>query len=129
MKHIIVLISGLSLFLFYSEVQAQTPQMVYKTDRYWQQQADYTMEIDMDVNSYQFNGKQTITYTNNSPDVLHHVFYHLYFNAFQPGSEMDIRTQTISDPSRRLNVNVGTKENPIYESKIAKLQPNEIGYI
>ncbi|WP_456441766.1 M1 family metallopeptidase [Psychroserpens sp.] len=129
MKHLIILISSFTLFLFASEALAQTPQMVYKTDGYWQQQADYTMEIDMDVASYQFEGKQKIVYTNNSFDALDKVFYYLYFNAFQPGSEMDIRAQTIADPSKRLVTNVGTKKDPIYESKIAKLLPSEIGYI
>lgn len=95
---------------------------------YWQQQVDYTMEIDMDVNNYQFTGKQKLIYTNNSPDALHNVFYHLQLNAFQPGSEMDIRLQTIADPDRRMVNNSGTKEKPIYKSKIALLKPDEIGY-
>ncbi|MFK7781553.1 M1 family metallopeptidase [Psychroserpens sp.] len=123
-----VLIS-IILFLFSSKSVAQSSKMVYKTDSYWQQQANYEMEIDVDVNTYQFKGTQTISYTNNSPDVLNKVFYHLYFNAFQPGSEMDIRSQNIPDPSRRIIENIGTREDPIYESRIAKLKPNEIGYI
>ena len=95
---------------------------------YWQQHVDYTMDIDMNVETYQFDGKQKLVYTNNSPDVLKEVFYHLQFNAFQPGSEMDIRLQNVVDPDGRMVNNVGTKENPIYESRIAKLKPNEIGY-
>ncbi|GGZ89628.1 peptidase M1 [Algibacter mikhailovii] len=75
------------------------------------------MEIDMDVDTYQYNGKQTLVYTNNSPDVLNKVFYHLYFNAFQPGSEMDVRSRTIPDPDGRVG------------DRINKLKPNEIGYI
>ncbi|WP_431132996.1 M1 family metallopeptidase [Psychroserpens mesophilus] len=130
MKYLIVLILSSLCFLFAnSETSAQTPQIVYKTEGYWQQQANYTMDIDMDVTSNQFKGKQNIVYTNNSPDELDKVFYHLYFNAFQPGSEMDIRAQTILDPDRRLAPNVGTKETPVYKSRIAKLQPDEIGYI
>ncbi len=96
---------------------------------YWQQHVDYTMDITMDVKTYQYSGTQTLVYTNNSPDVLNRVFYHLYPNAFQPGSEMDARAQNIADPDRRMAPNVGTKENPVYESRIAKLQPDEIGYI
>jgi hypothetical protein len=84
---------------------------------YWQQHVNYKMEIDMDVNTYQYKGKQTLVYTNNSPDVLNKVFYHLYFNAFQPGSEMDVRSLTIADPDPRVG------------DRISKLQPNEIGYI
>lgn len=96
---------------------------------YWQQHVDYTMDVDVDVNNYQYKGTQKLVYTNNSPDELNHVFYHLYYNAFQPGSEMDIRLQNIVDPDRRMVTNIGTKENPTYESRIAKLQPNEIGYL
>jgi hypothetical protein len=84
---------------------------------YWQQHVDYSMEIDMDVNSFQYKGKQKLVYTNNSPDVLNRVYYHLYFNAFQPGSEMDVRSRTIQDPDGRVM------------DRISKLQPNEIGYI
>ncbi len=120
---------GFSLLFLCFFANAQEPKMEYKTDTYWQQQADYTMEIDLDITTYLFTGKQKIVYTNNSPDVLDKVFYHLYFNAFQPGSEMDVRAQTIADPSRRLSNNIGTKTNPIYQSKIAILKPNEIGYI
>ncbi|MBR9844628.1 MAG: M1 family metallopeptidase [Algicola sp.] len=129
MKLLSVILSFFTLFVFTVKLTAQTPQMVYKTNTYWQQQANYTMEIDMDVTSYLFDGKQSIDYTNNSPDTLNKVFYHLYFNAFQPGSEMDIKSQNIADPSSRLNENVGTKEDPVYESKISKLKPHEIGYI
>lgn len=84
---------------------------------YWQQHVDYKMEIDMNVETYQYKGKQTLVYTNNSPDVLDKVFYHLYFNAFQPESEMDVRSRTILDPDRRV------------KGRISKLNPNEIGYI
>ncbi|CAH8286637.1 peptidase M1-like protein [Mariniflexile fucanivorans] len=84
---------------------------------YWQQHVDYKMDIDMDVKTYQYKGKQTLVYTNNSPDVLNRVYYHLFFNAFQPGSEMDVRSQTIADPDSRVG------------DRIGKLQPNEIGYI
>ncbi|MFK8303082.1 M1 family metallopeptidase [Capnocytophaga stomatis] len=96
---------------------------------YWQQQANYEMEIDMNVKNFQYKGKQKLTYTNNSPDTLNVVFYHLFLNAFQPGSEMDARLQSIPDPDRRMATNVGTKEKPIYESRIKNLKPDEIGYI
>ncbi len=95
---------------------------------YWQQHADYTMEIDMDVEKYQFKGKQKLVYTNNSPETLKQVFYHLQFNAFQPGSDMDIRLQQIADPDSRMIINRGTREEFEYESRIAGLQADEIGY-
>ena len=95
---------------------------------YWQQHVDYTMEIDVDVENYQYSGKQKLVYTNNSPDDLETIFYHLFFNAFQPNSQMDIRLHHIDDPDKRMVENVGSKYAPKYESRIAKLQPNEIGY-
>ncbi len=99
------------------------------TSNYWQQHADYKMDVDVDAQNYQYKGTQDLEYTNNSPDVLNMVFYHLFFNAFQPNSEMDARLQTVVDPDKRMVNNIGTKENPIYESRIAKLKPNEIGYL
>ena len=72
------------------------------TDRYWQQEVDYTMEIDMDAETNRFSGVQTLRYMNHSPDTLSRVFYHLFFNAFQPGSMMDKRSRTIEDPDRRV---------------------------
>jgi len=83
---------------------------------YWQQEANYKMTIDFDHEKHQFKGKQTIEYTNNSPNDLKKLYYHLYFNAFQPGSMMDVRSRTISDPDRRVG------------SRIAELKEDEIGY-
>lgn len=96
---------------------------------YWQQHANYKMDVDVDAKNYQYKGNQQLEYTNNSPDVLTTVFYHLYFNAFQPNSEMDARLQAVVDPDKRMVNNIGTEENPVYESRISKLQPNEIGYL
>ena len=56
----------------------------------------------MDVENFNYSGKQQLIYTNNSPDTLQNVFFHLYFNAFQPGSEMDVRSRTIADPDSRV---------------------------
>lgn len=84
---------------------------------YWQQHVDYKMDVDMNVDNYQYTGTQELQYTNNSPDTLKRVFYHLYPNAFQPGSEMDVRSRTIKDPDRRVR------------DRISKLSPSEIGYL
>ena len=83
----------------------------------WQMGAIYKMDIDFDVEKHQYQGKQTLTLSNNSPDDLDRVFYHLYFNAFQPGSMMDVRSRTIMDADPRVG------------DRISKLSPSEIGYI
>ena len=118
MKKSILAICGLALAL---SVQAQ--------DNHWQQQADYQMNVTMNVKNFQYKGVQKVTYINNSPDTLTTVFFHLYFNAFQPNSEMDANLQTLPDPDGRMATNVGTPQRPIYESRIAKLNPDEIGYL
>src|SRR5680860_755335 len=89
---------------------------------YWQQHVDYTMEVNMNVANYQYTGSQQLIYTNNSPDTLNRVFYHLYFNAFQPGSEMDIRLQNIKDPDKRMVTEDG-------KSRISALSESEMGYL
>lgn len=100
-----------------TEPSAVSKQLGKPNNTYWQQHVDYTMVIDMDVTTHKYKGEQQLIYTNNSPDVLNKVYYHLYFNAFQPGSEMDVRSRTIADPDRRVG------------DRISKLSPDEIGYI
>ncbi|MBU2974946.1 M1 family metallopeptidase [Zobellia sp. B3R18] len=95
---------------------------VAQNESYWQQHVDYTMQVDMNVENFQYTGTQKLVYTNNSPDELTRVYYHLFFNAFQPGSEMDMRLQSIPDPDGRM-----TDEQK--NSRIAILKDNEIGYL
>lgn len=94
-KAFLFCITALSVFILPSAINAQQ-------QGYWQQEVDYKMEIDMDVETNRFDGHQVLAYTNNSPDTLNRVFYHLFFNAFQPNSMMDKRSRTISDPDRRV---------------------------
>jgi hypothetical protein len=74
--------------------------------QYWQQAVDYTMEVSLDTDTALYNGTQKIVYTNNSPETLHKVFYHLYFNAFKPGSEMAVRLKNAADKNRRFKIDV-----------------------
>jgi hypothetical protein len=83
---------------------------------YWQQEIKYDIEVDFDHEIHQFNLSQEITYTNNSPDDLNKVFFHLYYNAFQPGSMMDVRSRIIKDPDSRVG------------DRIHRLKPSEIGF-
>lgn len=96
---------------------------------YWQQQADYQMSVDIDVNNFQYKGKQKLVYYNNSSDTLKKVFYHLYFNAFQPGSEMDVRLKTIADPDKRMVKTFKSENKDIKLSRISDLTPAQIGFM
>jgi hypothetical protein len=67
---------------------------------------DYTMEVTLDTETALYNGTQKLVYTNNSPETLNKVFYHLYFNAFKPGSEMAVRLKNAADKNRRFKISV-----------------------
>ncbi|MBY0535473.1 MAG: M1 family metallopeptidase [Chitinophagaceae bacterium] len=90
----------------------------------WQQRVKYTMNIDMDVKTNRFTGKQSLQYTNNSPDTLNKVFYHLYFNAFQPNSMMDARSRELG----KIRVGRGQDWDGRVRDRILNLTPEEIGY-
>lgn len=96
----------------------------------WQQRINYTMDVNLDVQTNIITGKQTIQYTNNSPDTLKEIYFHVYWNAFQPNSSMDVRSRELGtkvvgrnrDGSERLDWDARVKD------RINHLQPNEIGY-
>lgn len=97
-------------------VLALVIQTSFSQNASWQQRVEYTMDVRLDVSSHRLTGKQKLTYHNNSPDTLRKVYYHLYFNAFQPGSMMDVRSRNLPDPDPRV------------EDRISKLKEDEIGY-
>ena len=97
----------LTLFLFDS-VQSQN---------YWQQNADYTIFVDVNAKTNSYKGNQEIIYTNNSRDTLNKVFFHLYFNAFKVGSDMAVRLKNGDDINTRFDVD------------ISKLTPEEEGFL
>ena len=74
-----------------------------KIDGNWQQHVSYTMVIDVDAEDRSYSGTQKLIYTNNSPDTISRVFYHLYFNAFKPGSEMQLRASELNDDNRKIS--------------------------
>ncbi len=90
----------------------------------WQQRVKYNMNIDVDVNTNRFTGKQKLEYSNNSPVVLDKVYYHLYFNAFQPNSSMDVRSQELG----KVLINGRPDWDGRVKDRIANLKPDEIGY-
>ena len=81
---------------------------------YWQQHVDYEMNINVDVSDFTYDGDQSIVYTNNSNDTINKVYYHLFFNAFKPNSQMDVRSRTIRDPDRRVGSRIVALEEKDY---------------
>ncbi|MDP4283012.1 MAG: M1 family metallopeptidase [Bacteroidota bacterium] len=90
----------------------------------WQQRVKYKMDVDVDVNTNLIYGTENLEYSNNSPDKLDRVFFHLYWNAFQPGSEMDVRSRELG----KILINGRPDWDPRVKDRISKLSPAEIGY-
>jgi hypothetical protein len=59
---------------------------------YYQQQADYKMELVLEDNTQILRGKETITYTNNSPDQLDYLWLQLDQNLFSKSSDTKLIT-------------------------------------
>ena len=56
---------------------------------YWQQDVHYDIKANIDEKTDIIEGDMQLTYWNNSPDTLRYVYFHLFQNAFQPGSYFD----------------------------------------
>jgi hypothetical protein len=61
----------------------------YAGTPYFQQRVNYDIKADFDTESSKIAALEYITYINNSPDTLDVIYFHLYYNAFQPGSYLD----------------------------------------
>ena len=96
----------------------------------WQQRIKYNINVSMNVVTNRFTGTEKLEYTNNSPDTLSKVYFHLYWNAFQPGSSMDVRSielgkTRIAEPKKDSD---GLDWDARVKDRISKLTPEEIGY-
>lgn len=80
-----------------------------------EQRLSYLVKIDFNAQANTFSGYQQVNYENNSADTLQHIFYHLFYNAFQPGSAMEERALYIRDQEG-------------FGQKIQALKPSEYGY-
>lgn len=114
-------IVGIAILAIVSNVAAQA-------DR-WQQRIDYKINAALNVQTNIVKGTENIVYTNNSPDTLRKIYFHMYWNAFQPNSVMDLRSRELGKTtftSRR-----GTQMqdwDPRVRDRIQQLKPEEIGY-
>ncbi|WP_026769399.1 M1 family metallopeptidase [Asinibacterium sp. OR53] len=96
----------------------------------WQQRIKYNISVQMNVETNRFTGHEKIDYWNNSPDTLTRVFFHLYWNAFQPNSSMDVRSRELgktilTEPKKDFD---GRDWDQRVKDRISKLKPDEIGY-
>ena len=90
----------------------------------WQQRVSYKMEVHLNVVTNIVDGTERLVYENNSPDKLNRVFFHLYWNAFQPGSEMDVRSRELG----KILINGRRDWDSRVRDRISKLTPTQVGY-
>ena len=96
----------------------------------WQQRIRYNMKVDMDVTANRMKGISKIEYFNQSPDTLYRLFFHTYWNAFQPGSSMDVRSRELGK-NKLFETGRGSDGldwDERVKDRISKLTPTEIGY-
>ncbi|MEY4260570.1 MAG: hypothetical protein RL656_1543, partial [Bacteroidota bacterium] len=75
-------------------------------ESYWQQRADYDIKVEVDDNTQRLIGKETITYTNNSPHVLSYVWVQLDQNIVDPESDTyKTKTNTMSERTTMTQLN------------------------
>src|SRR5581483_8857891 len=79
-----LVLSALSFFAFQQSARA-----------YWQQHVTYDIRVTLIDSIHTLDGTLSVVYANHSPDTLREVYFHLYSNAFQPGSMMDERALAI----------------------------------
>ena len=53
------------------------------TTEYPQQQADFKIAVRLTPENHTLDGFETIKYTNNSPDTLHFIWFHIWANAYK----------------------------------------------
>ena len=107
----------------------------------WQQHIDYKIKAALDVTNNIVKGTEDLVYTNNSPDTLRKVYFHMYWNAFQPNSSMDIRSRELGKNLLNFRRGAITASNATMlgqeasqdwdrrvRDRIQKLSPTEIGY-
>lgn len=81
---------------------------------YWQQRADYVINVEVDDNTQMLTGSETITYHNNSPESLNYLWMQLDQNLFADNSlTQQSRTGSVRDsiPSKFFAMNVGITSN------------------
>jgi hypothetical protein len=78
---------------------------------YYQQKADYKINITLDDEKQVIRGEEVITYTNNSPDVLEYLWIQLDQNIYEPNSDAKLISvekmedfRNIGDVERKLMV-------------------------
>lgn len=95
---------------------------------YWQQEADYVIDVALDEKAKRITGSETITYKNNSPHTLRYLWVQLDQNRFAEGSLARMTETAATSGSRR---NAGSNSDRLDYGTLARqvaLQEGDYGY-
>src|SRR5437762_5077759 len=86
----------------FRRLQLSTPTLIREGSgspgpRYWQQRVDYTIAVTLDTATHTIAGRETIRYTNHSPDTLRYLWLQLDQNLFRD----DSRGTALTPPDAR----------------------------
>lgn len=90
MKRITLIVA---LFVAFLKINAQA-----NYEKYWQQKANYDITASLNTETDILSGHEKLVYTNNSPHTLEKLYFHLYQNAFTPGSYLSEKTKNSDRP-------------------------------
>jgi Peptidase family M1 domain len=84
-------------------------------DRYWQNKADYAIQVNFNPLTRLVSGTEQITYYNNSPDTLAQLLFKLYPNIYQKGSirEMMVKPEDLTDGVSLANLLIDNKSHAV----------------
>jgi Peptidase family M1 domain len=73
---------------------------------YWQNRADYSIQVHFDPRTRLVSGRETIAYSNNSPDSLRQLLFKLYPNLYKKGAARNsaIKPEDLTDGVEISNV-------------------------
>lgn len=81
-------------------------------EKYWQQEVDYKIKVNLDENKRRLDAKQTITYKNNSPHTLKYLWLQLEQNKYKADSIAEAGTSFGGIGRRGPAASAGSKDKP-----------------
>ncbi|MDI9338389.1 MAG: M1 family metallopeptidase [Alphaproteobacteria bacterium] len=96
---------------------------------YWQQKVDYDIKVSLNAENHTLEGVENIKYSNNAPEALNKIYFHLFWNAFQPNSSMDNKSRLLE----KVLIPRRDSATPDWDSRvkdrILQLKDSEIGKV
>jgi hypothetical protein len=118
----------LKKFTFFALLTMLLSVQLFAQPERWQQQINYKIDASLDVQKNTVKGTEEILYTNNSTDTLRKVYFHMYWNAFQPNSNMDVRSRELGKTTFTSRRGDEVKDWDMrVRDRIQNLKPEEYG--